>query len=332
MKKRKLLEASDYENLFGKETFGTLKKKSSESLRQMLGGKNFMQASMEAMALLPQIVKAEEPYRDYLEEIAKDALYAAFPVVKKAGIVVEAKLVGSGELNLSQNPPKKEEEEDDIPLDRLPVDKRRLINAITQGASIRGAKAYHYFRDIISTLDEDLVERYDKILNLGFGIYDDDNAIAMMLAMLSQGSAQQGGESEAEWDEESNTLTIRAKALIFPILVHELVKGLYEIISLHGFTGDPEQNKQIVGKVDKVQNEPEDLRYGKFIYDAITKHYEQSPYKNPLLRELFFTEIYKLDDQAFMSFVENSIQDALEPSQKRWVEKTLKRLESENLD
>lgn len=331
MKKKTVREASEYERLLGKETFGTLKQKSSESLRQMLGGKSFMQASMEAMNLLPKIQQAEAPYREYLEEIAKDALYAAFPVVKKAGIQVEAKLVGPGQLNLQQNPPS-EEEEESLPLDRLPVDKRRLINAITQGASIRGAKAYHFFRDIIDTLDDSLIDRYDKILNLGFGIYDDDNAIAMMMAMLAQGAANQGGESEAEWNEEANTLTIRAKALIFPILVHELVKGLYELVSLHGFTADPEKNRAIVQKADRVQNEPEDLRYGKFIYDAIARYYEESSYKNPLLRELFFTEVYKLDDEAFMRFIENALQDALEPSQKRWVEKTLKRLESENLD
>ena len=214
-------------------------------------------------------------------------------------------------------------------IEKSGVDRRRIINSITQGASIRGTKAFYIFKDLLDVMDESLVEQYNEIIGNAYGIYDDDNAIAMMLAMMSQNSASQGGESEVDWDDEEGTLVIKAKAIIFPILIHELVKGLYEILSLQGFSGDAEKNKQIVAKVDKATNEPEDLRYGKFIYDALAKHIIDSPYDPTKLRELFFIEVYKLPDTEFHEFIENSINDDLSPSEKLWVKNTLKRLNDE---
>ena len=319
---------SEYKSIFSDKTLGKLRADSAESLKDMLKGKSFMQASMDSMKLLPQIMEAEKPYRDQLVELAKEVLLKAYPIVEQTGIEIEAELVQPGALNMQQsNEPDGEEVEQFI--EKSGVDRRRIINSITQGASIRGTKAFYIFKDLLDVMDESLVEQYNEIIGNAYGIYDDDNAIAMMLAMMSQNSASQGGESEVDWDDEEGTLVIKAKAIIFPILIHELVKGLYEILSLQGFSGDAEKNKQIVAKVDKATNEPEDLRYGKFIYDALAKHIIDSPYDPTKLRELFFIEVYKLPDTEFHEFIENSINDDLSPSEKLWVKNTLKRLNDE---
>ena len=321
---------SEYQKVFkDPKTFNILKKQSADSLKDMLRGKSFMQASMDSMRLLPQVIKAEAPYKDYLEEIAKEVLENVYPIVKQSGITIDAKIVGPSALKLSQDDSPTEEEVEEF-TQKSGIDKRRLINAITQGASIRGTKAYYVFDGILNTLDDTLLDSYSTIIGNAYGIYDDDNAIAMMLAMMSQNGATQGGESSVDWDEEEGTLVIRARALIFPILIHELVKGLYEILSLQGFSADVEQNKQIVSKVDKVTNEPEDLRYGKFIYDALSKYVIESPYNPAKIRELFFMEIYKLPDSKFHEFVENSINNKITPVEKNWVENTLKKLNDEN--
>ena len=36
---------------------------------------------------------------------------------------------------------------------------------------------------------------------------------------------------------------IKAKAICFPMLVHEIVKGLYEIVGTEGFGADKEKNQ-----------------------------------------------------------------------------------------
>ena len=107
------------------------------------------------------------------------------------------------------------------------------------------------------------------------------------------------------------------------MLVHEIVKGLYEIVGTEGFGPDKEKNQAIVGAVDKLSNEPNDLRFGKFLYDAISKIYNESNIDDPRVRELFFAEVYKLIDDEFFPFVENAINDELKPLQKKWAIDTM---------
>jgi hypothetical protein len=128
----------------------------------------------------------------------------------------------------------------------------------------------------------------------------------------------EGGESEMEFDEETGQFVIKARALCFPMLVHEIVKGLYEIVGTEGFGPDKEQNQAIVGAVDKLSNEPNDLRFGKFLYDAISKIYNESDVDDARVRELFFAALYKLDDTEFFPFVENAVNDELTTAQKQW--------------
>ena len=107
------------------------------------------------------------------------------------------------------------------------------------------------------------------------------------------------------------------------MLVHEIVKGLYEIVGTEGFGADKEKNQAIVGAVDKLSNEPRDLQYGKFIYDAISALYNQSEINDPRVRELFFAELYKSSDDEFFPFIENAINDELTAAQKKWAKDTM---------
>lgn len=317
---------AEYQQSLSPQAYQTLTRKSAESLKSMLKGESFMQASANSMKLLQKVIQIESPFQTELEMIAVEAVKKAFPIIKETGIRIEASLIRPGELNLQQNAPE-EEIPSDLP-EKLGVDKRRLINSITQGASIRGTKAYYFFRELIDDLDPNLVENYNDLLDNAYGIYDDDNAIAMMLAMMSQNQGSQGGESEADWNEETQTLTIKAKAVCFPILVHEIIKGLYEIISLQGFSKDAEKNKKIAQTADKVTNEPEDLRYGKFIYDAINDLImSRRPGEDIApIREYFFIEIYKMEDEDFVDFIDNLLAGRMTKDQRMWIDDTIKNL------
>lgn len=369
-----------------------------------------------------------------------------------------------------------------------PEARRRIINAVTQGAALRGAFAFYLFKEHLDEIDTSLIEKYNQIMKEVFGIYDDDNAIAMMLSLLAQGHKQAGGSSkviineitvnnptddyeiffyedsylfngkkvkgsldiakklaekelekastwrrgnywaniykkdlenpnnnkeigrvkmgkdgwehysltneitvvnpkkiftfkddpnygivagqykvvgaekqedlpdELEHDEyelvniktgehifvsqyyaennqteqplresQSSGITIKARAICFPMLVHEIIKGLYELISLQGFKGvDKKANQDVVDKVDLLKNEPEDIKYGKFIYDALNGIFADSNYEDPRIREFFFTEIYRLGEKEFIAFIENAINEELTPQQQSWVKITLR--------
>ena len=316
----------EYEKIFSPKTLALLKNKSGESLRQMLGSKDLRTVMMQSQTVLDEIIQAENGYRDELEMVAAQMVTDAYPIVDYANIKIDAKIVGLNDLDIPNPPPQEDPTLPDFGADdeEKMKAKRRIINGITQGASIRGAFGFMLFKEYIDDIDSELVQKYNEILKLAFGIYDDENAIAMMLAALAQGQKMQGGESEMEYDEENEQFVIKAKAICFPMLVHEIVKGLYEIVGTEGFGSDKEKNQAIVGAVDKLSNEPRDLQYGKFIYDAISKIYNDSNVDDPRVRELFFAELYKSPDDEFFPFIENAINDELKPLQKKWAADTMK--------
>jgi hypothetical protein len=327
---KQLLEV-EYKDIFSPKTMAALKGKSGESLRQMLGNKSLMQTLTKTQGLLDEIIQAEEGYRDELEMVAAQMVTDAYPIIDYANIKIDAQIVDMGDLNIQQPPPNEDPTSPDFGQDdpeKLKA-KRRIINGITQGASIRGAFGFMLFREYLDQLSPELVDKYSDILKLAFGIYDDENAIAMMLAMLAQGQKMQGGESEMEYDEENEQFVIKAKAICYPMLVHEIVKGLYEIVGTQGFGMDAGKNKAIIGAVDKLSNEPEDLRFGKFIYDALSKLYNESNINDARIRELFFAEVYKLEEDEFLSFIENAVNDELTSSQKKWAMDTMRSIETD---
>jgi len=325
---KRLLEI-DYEKIFSPETMNLLKGKSGESLRQMVGNKNLRQTMVASKQLLDEIIEAEKDYIDELEMVAASMVTEAYPIIEYANIKIEAK-IGFEENGIME--PKDEEEPitpdfGDQDPEKLKA-KRRIINGITQGAAIRGSFGFLIFKEYLDEINPDLVNKYGEILKLVFGTYDDENAIALMLSMLAQGTKFDGGnESEMVYDEENEQFVIKAQAACFPMLVHEIIKGLYEITGTEGFGKNQEKNKAIVNAVDKIENEPRDLQYGKFIYDAINQLYIDSQVDDARVRELFFAEVYKLEENEFISFIENAINGRLTRDEKKWAIDTMKDIE-----
>lgn len=133
-------------------------------------------------------------------------------------------------------------------------------------------------------------------------------------------------------ENNESGITIQAKAICFPMLVHEIIKGLYELVGMSGFKGNKEENQQIVDKVDTLSNEVEDLQKGKFIYDALNNIFADSKYNEPRIREYFFQEVYQLDDQEFIELIENSINENMTSSQIKWVDQTLREINQDLKD
>ena len=332
------MNEAQYKDIFkDPETIQNLKGKSVSSRERMLGNEKLMKILQRSKVLIDQLAQDEAPHRAALEKLAVDMVKKMYPVIDEFGIEIEASL-GNDQLPPSSPP----EEEDEFPSIDLPstevmndeIAKRRLINAITQGASIRGALDKP-FMDFLNEVPDNLldsysetlagidnsVDKYGETLKKVFGIFHDEEAIAMFLAMLAGGAGggDKGGESEAEFDEEEGKLKIRATGIIFPFLVHEIIKGLYEIVSLQGFTKSKEQNQATVAATDKLEYEPEDFSVGTHIQEALERLYNEANVRDKVAFELFLANLYREDDAAaFVSFIENIINNKLTSSQKRW--------------
>ena len=328
-----------YKDIFkNPETIQNLKSKSVTSRERMLGNERLMQILQRSKVLIDQLAQDEAPYKAELEKLAVDMVKKMYPAIDEFDIEIEASL---GNDQLPPSSPS-EEEEMDFPSIDLPstdimndeVAKRRLINAITQGASIRGAldKPFINFlnevpENLLDSYSETLsgiensVDKYGETLKKVFGIFHDEEALAMFLAMLAGGSGggDKGGESEAEFDKEEGKLKIRATGIIFPFLIHEIIKGLYEIVSLQGFTKSKKTNQAVADTADKLEYEPEDFAFGTHIQEVLEKLYNEASIRNKISFELFLANLYKEDDaKAFIEFIENLINNKLTSSQKRW--------------
>jgi hypothetical protein len=325
MKLINILKEVNYKDFLSKDTMKSLDAKSKESLKSLLGNKNLMQTMMRSSTLLPEIIRAEQPYIHELEQLAVEMVKEMYPIIDYVNIRIDAKIVPMGQINLN-NDEAEEPFDADLPSDAMMV-KRRVINGLTQGASVRGAFGFMMFKEALDQIDPSLLEKYNEILKLSFGIYDNEEAIALMLQLLAQGQKIEGGSSDMEYDEEHHQFVIKAQAVCFPMLVHEIIKGLYEIVGTEGFSGDKEKNKDIINKIDRLDKEPRDLQYGKFIYDALNNLYIDSDVDDARIRELLFAEIYKLDDQEFLNFIENAVNGRLDNNQKLFVKNTIRDIE-----
>jgi hypothetical protein len=323
------LHEIDYEKIFRPDTIASLKSKSGKSLQQMLGGQNLNQVVQRTSELVPEIIVAESDYIPQLEKLAVDMVNEIFPILKTNNINIDARILPSGQIVVNDEEEEEDDDEEETPEEVLA--KRRIINGITQGASVRGAFAFLLFKEHLDDLDVTLIEKYNEILKLAFGIFDDENAIAMMLAMIAQQQKMPGGSSSIEFieDEREGYFQIEARAICFPMLVHEIVKGLYEIVGTEGFGSDKNKNQAIIQKVDKLSNEPRDFQYGKFIYDALNDLYIDSNIDDPRVRELFFADVYKLPEGEFIEFIENAINDTLTSRQRSWALKTMEEIKED---
>jgi hypothetical protein len=168
----------------------------------------------------------------------------------------------------------------------------------------------------------------DSFLVKTFPISKEANGWDRALEKAENFASKLNSKRKLDESEESG-ITIQARAICFPMLVHECIKGLYELVSKQGFNGDKETNQKVVDKVDQLKNEPHDLKYGKFIYDALNNVFADSGYDDSRIREFFFAEIYKLSDEEFIDFIENSINEKLTLKQQSWIKNTLRDIASD---
>jgi len=307
---------AQYRDIFSPETLNKLNQKSSDSLQLMIGNRNLMQVMMSSQALLNDIIAAEAPYKSRLENLATSIIKEKYPIINQENIGVDARIFGLSDVERSLDEATPDEK------------RRRVINAITQGASVISmTELFRIFRSHLDDINPSLYEKYNQIMNDVFGIYDNDDAIALMLAAVASGQKLAGGSSKITISE---TLGIRARAVCFPMLVHELIKGYYGILGQSGLKGDRETKQAVVRAVDKLENEPEDIRYGKFIYKAINNIFLAfAESDDSRIQSFFFQDVYKLGDNEFFSFVENAINENLTPQQINWVQSTISDIEDD---
>jgi hypothetical protein len=148
---------------------------------------------------------------------------------------------------------------------QLEIEKRHIINALVQGKGKRGQFAYQAYKDRLDDIDPRLYSIYNKIMSMNDLMYFTlDQMIEMMGGNAAGSSNVESQESDDEGDEGGeNVDVVVANGLIFPILLHELVKGFASVSTREQWRGmDPGMAQDVMGKTDVFSNEPMQFRVG----------------------------------------------------------------------
>jgi len=311
------LSEADYDKIFDPETLGKLK----GSVSQRMQGKNPMQIMGNLMQLAQQVMQLEQGNQDLLEQLAYDIIYEAYPYLKSNEDVIEidAKIVPQAQVKeaLQPNSPQEEDieelsvEEEQEMMDDIAEDlkKRRLINAVTQGASTFSKSAHYIQQEYIDIIGgEGTSDKYRDLMQAALDMID--FMVVRMGGGMDMGNDLSDSATGAEsvfYDFEKEKWIIKARAIVFPVLILEIVKGMYEIIGLFGFS-DLERGEKVVKFTDKIANEPEDIAYGQLIaknlQDLINK---LEVNVTPEERDDFLQDIYKLENKEFIQLMTNVI-------------------------
>jgi hypothetical protein len=177
--------------------------------------------------------------------------------------------------------------------------KRRFINSLIQGAAFKGGHMYNLVKNEINDINPQLMNLYavtQSLMEHAYWIFPN------MEGMAGGGGGQMG---QSEVDEETDPPTVSAKAVTFPLLVHELVKGVYEIFGSHGLPDDPRQQEMILNAEDTLPAEIWDSRLGPIFWEKFMASY-------PI--ELFDEDKKHIQHYLFMRFSALSAEEFMKVS------------------
>jgi len=150
---------------------------------------------------------------------------------------------------------------------QLEIEKRHVINALIQGKGKRGQFSYQAFKDRLDEIDPRLYSLYNKIMSANDLMYFTQEDLIEAMGGNAAGSSSvesDDEDDEEEGGEEGEGMdVVVANGVIFPILLHELVKGFASVASREQWRDmDPSMAQDVMGKTDVFSNEPMQFRVG----------------------------------------------------------------------
>ena len=262
--------------------------------RVIQGGNALMQLMMTVGQAMQRLVMIQSQNKEELEALAVELVKNELGIPDGA-MQFDAELVmqpmGAAEgMQSEPEMPSEEEVEElmgDIENFNLERAKRRFINSLIQGAAFKGGHMYNLVRDEINDINPQLMNLYavtQSLMEHAYWIFPD------MEGMAGGGGGQMG---QSEVDEETDPPTVKARAVTFPLLVHELVKGVYEVFGTHGLPDDPRQQEMILNAEDTLPAEIWDSRLGPVFWEKFMATYPM---------ELFDEDKKHIQHYLFMRF------------------------------
>ena len=253
--------------------------------------RNISQLQMLLMSALREIVNIERQHKEYLEnlsielvrkeleiglsEIEYESYLVSYGEISNEGFQMEPEEKSVEEIAKLFQTPEKEEDEEENPVESLlraleefniERSKRRLINMFIQGAGAKAQYMYHLIEEKLNELDPRLLNLYGTLMSVNEMLY-------WILNENMLGNLMGSKAGSVEVDTNQDPPKVVAKGVIFPVLLHELVKGTYEVIGKFGLPSNPEKQKMVTGYEDTLPAEVWDLRFGPVFWERLLNVY-----------------------------------------------------------
>ena len=288
----------------------------------------------EMMRKLPNIMRIEAAHKDELIELAIQSSLDEGEV-PEGRYQIEADLgmpdTGNFRMEPEDEEDDDEEKEDKLEFPSFDVDeltdeeilelekhKRNIINALIQGAAKKG----HYLfqkpevKSRLDAIDPSLYRDYLGIMAINDFLYFSMEQMIEQMSQTGQGVAGKvelgdADEEEGEEGEEQPDTKIIATGMIFPILCHEIIKGLEEAKGRAGLPSDSNLRAKVLGQTDVLSNEPMQLRIGPEIVEklrfALPDDIFNPEYKG--LINFFHVLLYQIEAKEFLEVIGNAISE-----------------------
>lgn len=255
---------------------------------------NNQQVMQEMMSLVYETMGLETKNRKALEKLAVKMIREEYDMGEdvveiNAELVDEISMEGM-KLNLTPQTVEGMEfkNHDEIVRANEEVYKRRFLNAMTQGAAKKCNHMFHMVEDELSKLDPRLPNKYSKMMSA---------ADYMFYVVPKMDKEVKGGIVEVKFPTSKNPkAVINAQAMVFPVLIHELVKGVMEILSAHGLPKEQNIGEYVINKADYLAAEPWDMRLGPALWERFTHCINPDDFK---LKHHIYSELAALPVREF---------------------------------
>ena len=247
----------------------------------------------EMMPLVKNTMELEAKHKRALEKLAEEMIREEFDMDEEiveihAELTTKINMVGTKKNPKPTATTTQFKNHDELVGANEEVYKRRFINSMIQGAAKKCNHMFHMVDDELTDMDPRLPNKYAKMMAA---------ADYMFYIMPEMENGISGGVVKVQFPTAANPkAVIYAQALVFPVLLHELVKGVMELMSAHGLPKNKRIGEYVINKADFLAAEPWDMRIGPGLWERFIQMIEPDDFN---LKHHIYTELVSLPVHEF---------------------------------
>jgi hypothetical protein len=299
-----------------KKVLSNLRRYLGDNVPTQRGMDGYMQLGPTLMRAHNKIIQLESQNKKELEDLAVELVMLQMGL-SEGDIEFDAKIVTQQEISIDDfNRDNDDENPDEVNIENeieilndlekfdLERAKRRLINNIIQGASKKGHYMFNLMPERLQQItgEPNILNIYGtlmSILDLGYWQASDE------LLKGEQERSVAGKQTVEPPEDEEGTAKVIARGINFPVLIHELIKGVMEVMALQG-RPDNDSWSDVEKSEDTLEKEIWDIRLGPEIWDRIRSQFpeeiliDENKYD---LQNFLLNSIFKLPAREFLVFM-----------------------------